>query len=203
MVNIVRANGHFSPKPIQSKKILEAHEYLGYKEAQDVLDRARKSAEIMDEKARNAYETLEEEGYEAGLDRANEEAMKRMISNVERAGKYLNDIECDIAEMVIMAVRDILGEFDEVELARRMVHKLCSVVQERQNLILRVDVGSFMAVSSALEQYQNDFPKLKIISDSHLANGSFVLESDMEIIDGSVNGQIDVLKRALEKHFRV
>jgi type III secretion system HrpE/YscL family protein len=180
------------------QKIIEASDYLQYRSASEMLSHAQKNVKKIEDKAEAAYEAFEAEGYETGLEQANKDAIQRMVKNVERGSDYLKQIEQSLVDVVVASVRDILGNFDDVEIARRVVKKLYAQVYERQHLTLRVDAESFVQVSKALEGSQQEFPQLKIVSDRQLPRNGFILESPTEIIDGSIDNQVDILKRSLE-----
>jgi type III secretion system HrpE/YscL family protein len=196
----VNVDAEFCLAPGQ--KLIKESDYLQYRSASDMLSHAQKNVKKMEDKAKVAYEEFEVVGYEKGLEQANTDAIQRMVKNVERGSDYLKQIEQSLVDVVVASVRDILGDFDDVEIARRVVKKMSAQVYERQHLTLRVDAESFMQVSKALEGSQQEFPQLKIVSDRQLPRNGFILESPTEIIDGSIDNQVDILMRSLEGSMR-
>ncbi len=183
------------------QKIIALNEYLKLERAENIVDVAIKKADDMTERAQQAYQLQEELGYEEGVEIAKAEMAKKMIANSQHAIDYLAHLEKQVVDVVLAAVRKIIGDYDDAERARLVVGNMLSAVKAQQNLTLRVapnacELSNSLVIDDAAERAQ-----LSIIVDEELPGDSFILETPMGVMDGSLEAQIDNIRAALAKSF--
>jgi type III secretion protein L len=106
---------------------------------------------------------------------------------------------CDI---VINAVRRVIGEFDDRDLVIRIVRNAMAVVRSQKHVVIKVSPQDAEFVKMEVNSLLQQFPAvefIEVVSDSRLAPKSCILESEMGIVDASVEVQLKALRNALMK----
>ncbi len=188
-----------------NKKVIKADEYSIYLEANGIIERAREEANRIIEEAKQVYEAEKERGYQDGIIAGKMEISEQMISTVSKTVNYFASIEEKVAGTVITALKKILGTFDENELVLKVVRNALSVVQNQQQVTLRVSEEQVEMVKTRINEILSEFPRIsfiEVVPDSRLKSGDAILESDIGVVDARVDVQIDAIKKSLMKSFK-
>lgn len=168
-------------------------------EADALLAQAREEAARIVATAQQAYEDERVRGYEDGLAEARLEQSERMIDLVSRSVDYFGRIEGRMVDLVLQAVRSLLDEFDERERVVQVVRKALSAARNQKQLVLRIHPEKAEIVRAAMHEILEAYPGvgyLDVVPDSRVATDGCILESDIGVIEASMSGQLEALRKA-------
>jgi type III secretion protein L len=182
-------------------RILKARDYQVCEAAGQVLADAQRRAEDILAQAEQVYEAQKARGYEDGMNAAKQDMAEQMLDTVERTVDYFAQVEKRVAAVVISAVRKILGEFDDEELTVGVVRNALQVVRTQKQVTVRVSPSQEQTVRERLDAIlagYSGISYLEIMPDHRLKRGGCILETDIGVVDASVEVQLRALERALK-----
>lgn len=187
------------------KKIIKSDEYMHYLEAESIIEEARKEAHKIIESARQAYEAEKSKGFQEGLLEGKQNMAMQMMDTVARTVNYFESIEEKVTDIVIASLKKIVGEMDDRVLIQRVVRKALSVARNQKQVTLRVSPQQVDLVREKIREITADFPTIGIIdieADPRLEKGGCIMESDIGVVDATVEVQIAALRSSMMKSFK-
>ena len=195
-----------SIRPAAGTKLLKAEEYGLLLEANALLSAARKQAEEMEQKAREAYEQKREEGYRDGMEEGKLEHAEKMMETILSSVEFIEGIEDTLVSVVNQAIRKIIGDMDDKERIVRIVRTALNTVRGQQKVTVRVAPADEAAVSEALAAMtagsSSGSAFLTIMADARLPRDSCILESELGVVDASLETQLKELENAFHSKIR-
>lgn len=194
-----------SIRPAAGTKLLKAEEYGLLLEADALLAAARKQAEDMEQKAREAYEQKREEGYRDGMEEGKLEHAEKMMETILSSVEFIEGIEDTLVSVVNQAIRKIIGDMDDKERIVRIVRTALNTVRGQQKVTVRVAPADETAVSEALAAMtagSSGSAFLTIMADARLPRDSCILESELGVVDASLETQLKALENAFHSKIR-
>ena len=191
--------------PSGERRIIKAEEYQQSLLAQDILRQAEDRADAILAQARADHQMEKERGYAEGLEAGKQVMTERIMSAAVRSVDSLAAMEEDMVNVVIQALRKIIGEMDDRERLIRIVRTALTMVRNEKKVTLRVAPGQVDTANSALAELLQAHPGINILevaADSRLKNADCILESDLGIVDAGLDGQIEAIRKALLKRVR-
>ncbi|MGL4249398.1 MAG: HrpE/YscL family type III secretion apparatus protein [Aeromonas sp.] len=189
------------------QRILRSQDYQSYLSAQALVEAARAEAADIVEEARTVYQEQQRLGWEAGIEAARREQAVLIHQTQLQCQCYYRTVEQQMSEVVQQAVRKILHDYDQVALTLKVVGEALSLVSNQKQVTIRVHPEQVQAVRDRIARVHKDFPEigyLDISADARLDQGGCILETEVGIIDASLDGQLAALSLAmssvLEKH---
>lgn len=179
--------------------LLSASEALRLTDALGIVAAAHAEAETIRASAAAAYEEEKQRGYEDGLAEARLEQSEQMIEAVSRSVDFFGRIEERMVDLVMQSVQCILDEFDERERIVHVVKKALSAARNQKQMTLRVHPSRLEAVKEAMHDILASYPGigyLDVLPDSRLDPEGCVLESDIGVVEASVESQLESLRQA-------
>ena len=179
-------------------KIIKAKDYVDYKTTQDLW------VEVNNEKKRQEVETseLKLKSIENGLLKGAEEAKARMANEMLKSASSLatqiKAIEQDLADVVKSAVRKIISDFDDDKLVLEAVKKGLQPVYQNQRVAVRVNPQMLPTVLSGIENINHQISFLDIQPDDRLKNTDCIIESDIGIVNASIESQLSAIEKAID-----
>ena len=186
--------------PSAGTRVLKASEAAILLEANAVLDAARGRVADMERKAGEAYERRREEGYRDGVEEGRLEHAEKVMETVLSSVEYIEGIEATLVNVVTAAVRKVIGEIDENERIVRIVRNALVTVRNQQHVTIRVAPADEKAVREGLASMLASAPGgqfLDVVSDARLERGACLLESELGVVDASLETQLKALENAL------
>ncbi|AIW14388.1 HrpE/YscL family type III secretion apparatus protein [Vibrio tubiashii] len=183
-------------------KVLKAREYLSYLDSQHLVEAAHAKAGTIVESAQQAYESEKQRGYQDGLQKAEIENAQTMIATLAKCNDYYLQVEQKMTGVVLDAVRKIIDTFDDVDTTVSVVREALQLVSNQKQVILHVHPEQVIDVREKVSSVLSDFPEVgyvEVVADARLKNGGCILETEVGIIDASIDGQLQALKQAMEK----
>ena len=195
-----------SIRPAAGTKLLKAEEYGLLLEADALLAAAKKQAEEMEQKAREAYAQKREEGYCDGMEEGKLEHAEKMMETILSSVEFIEGIEDTLVSVVNQAIRKIIGDMDDKERIVRIVRTALNTVRGQQKVTVRVAPADEAAVSEALAAMtagsSSGSAFLTIMADARLPRDSCILESELGVVDASLETQLKALENAFHSKIR-
>ncbi len=185
------------PTPAAGTRILKAADYKEFLKARDIVAAARERAAEIEKQAEEKYEERLKEGYEDGIEQGKMEHAEKMMETVLASVEFIENIERTVASVVTQSVKKIIGDLDDDERIVRVVHTALNTVRGQQKVTVRVAVADEPAVSKALEAMTNG-NYLTVTADPRLERGRCILESDLGVVDASLQTQLAALEHSIQ-----
>ncbi|PTY00938.1 HrpE/YscL family type III secretion apparatus protein [Verrucomicrobia bacterium LW23] len=194
-----------SLRALPPRGVIKPADYTALLTAETLLAEAHAESEKLRADAKVVYETEKKRGYEAGLDEGREQIATQLMENAMSSVNSMAAMEERIVDVVIRSLRKILGEMDDREVVTKVVQRALEMVRNQKQVLLRVSPGDFDAIQSRLDDFMRQFPAIDVIDvkqDSRLKAGGCILETDMGMVEASVDVQIEAIKTALINSIR-
>lgn len=141
-------------------------------------------------------------GYREGQEEARFEQAEQMIENISRTVDYFSKVETRMVDLVMRAVRKIIDDFDDGDRVLIAVKNALSVVRNQKQMTLRVHAQQVDRVKSRLNELLAAYPGigyLDIVADNRLQADACIIESEIGMVEASIEGQLKALRSAFEK----
>jgi type III secretion protein L len=180
----------------------EAYEKQAEVEKQQLLADARKQADAIVAGAQAAFEEERQRGYADGMAEAQMEQAEKMIETVSRTVDYFSKVETDMVALVMSAVRKIIDGYDDADRVLIVVKNALSVVRNQKQMTLRLHPQQVDTVRARVNDLLAAYPGvgyLDIVPDGRLGMEACILESEIGLVEASIDGQIAALQGAFQK----
>ena len=180
--------------------VLRSADYQAYLTANQLVELARERAQAIEQGARDVYEQQKALGWQAGVDEARTRQATLIQETLQHCNQYYRAVEQKMSDVVLHAVRKILKQYDNTELALSVTREALSLVSNQKQVILHVQPEQVSAVRERVSHILKDFPEVgyvDVVADARLDEGGCILETEIGIIDASVDGQLAALATAL------
>lgn len=186
--------------PAAGTKVIKAREMDTFLESNRILEEAQVQAKKILEEAHIVYEERKQEGYEDGLMEGKLEHAEKIMETVLSSVEFIETIETTIVDIVGSSIRKVLGEIDKEELIVSVVRQALHNVRNQQKVIIRVALEDEKAVTEALALMVQTKAQgfIDIVPDSRLKHGACILESELGVIDASLDVQLTALENAFK-----
>lgn len=171
--------------------------------AENIVENANREAERIIYEAHQTFESERKRGYSEGVESGKEDMAVQMMDLVTKSVTGFAKFEEDIVNVVIRAIRRIIGEIDRTDLITNVVKNALKVVKNQKHATLKVSNDDLKLVREHIDEIKQEFPSLEYIdvfADSHLHDGSCLLETEFGIVDASLEVQLDAIKKSLSKN---
>ena len=183
-------------------RVVRASEIATLVEVEALLATARAQADAIVENARAAFEQERQRGYQEGLAEARMDQAERMIDTVSRTVDYFAQVEQEMVALVMGAVRKIVDGFDDEARVLTVVRNALSVVRNQKQMTLRLHPSQVEIVRGHVNELLAAYPGvgyLDILPDGRLEPAACILESEIGMVEASIEGQIAALQGAFQK----
>jgi type III secretion protein L len=189
---------------ITTGRVIKAEEFSTAQDARGMIDAARTEAERIVADAQKIYESERERGLNEGREAAKLEMSEQMITAVANIVDYIDSVEHDMVELVGRALERILGEMGDEQVIVRTVKNALAVVRNEKQLTLRVAHDQVPIVREKLNEILASYPvitDIQVVADGRLPSTGCIIESQIGVIDASLDGQLAALRKSFEKIF--
>jgi len=180
--------------------VLKRDEYAFVVEAERILEAARHEAELIRAEARAEFERMREEGYQKGHEEGKAEIAERILECVGQSAAYYSRVEDVMVDLVMRAVRNVLGEIDKQELIERVVNRALESTRNENQVTIRVAPAQADWLKGRINEIVQTFPKIQFLDvqpDNRLAEDGCVLETEIGVVDASLQTQMKAIEKAL------
>lgn len=183
-------------------RIVRARELADWREAQAIVAEARAQAQAIIDTAQAAHEAERQRGYRDGQEQARLEQAEQMMENVSRTIDYFSQVEGRMVELVMQAVQKIVSDFDDNERVLITVRNVLAVVRNQKQMTLRLNPQQVETVKARIVELLAAYPGvgyLDIVPDTRLKPDACILESEIGLVEASLEGQLQALRNAFQK----
>jgi type III secretion protein L len=183
-------------------QVVRAHEMAALREAQQIVADAQVQADAIVAGAQEALEAERQRGYAQGLEEAQLDQAEQMIENVSRTIDYFSKVEGRVVDLVMQSIQKIVSEFDDTERVVITVKNVLAVVRNRKQMTLRLNPQQVDLIKARVNDLLAAYPGvgfLDIVADARIKLDACILESDIGLVEASMEGQIAALRSAFEK----
>ncbi|NLY41503.1 MAG: HrpE/YscL family type III secretion apparatus protein [Desulfovibrionales bacterium] len=186
--------------PAPGQRVLKEADLLLMQHAQSILDLAQEQAERILQDAKTEYARQREQGYQDGKTEGKMEHAEKIMDTILSSVEFIENIESTLVHVVSQAIRKIIGEMDDAERIVRVVRTALLTVRNQQHVTIRVAPADAEAVRVALAGFLQSSPGgksfLDLIPDARLDKGACLLESELGVVDASLETQLKALENA-------
>ena len=183
-------------------RVLRAAEVAALGDADALIAAARAQAEAIVAGAQQAFDDERQRGYQDGVAEARMEQVEKMMDTVGRTVDYFAQVEQDMVALVMGAVRKIVDDFDDEQRVLTVVKNALSVVRNQKQMTLRLHPSQVETVRGHVNDLLAAYPGvgyLDILADGRLQPDACILESEIGMVEASIEGQIAALQGAFQK----
>ncbi len=184
------------------RKVIRAEELESVLDAHALLETARAEAKRIVDAAQAEFDRRSAAGYEDGMTAGRMEIAERMIDSVAKTVNYVSSLERSVVDIVMKALRKILGDMPDRERVVQVVRNALSVARNQRNVTVRVHPQEAELVQARLAEITQPYPGvrfLEVASDARLAPGACVLESEVGVVDASLEVQLKAIENSLSR----
>jgi len=183
-------------------RVLRGADRQVWEDAKALLEHARAQAEAIVAGAQAAFDAERERGYAEGKEQALLDQAEKMIETVGRTVEYFAGVENEMVELVMQAVRKVVEGFDSREKVMIVVRNALAVVRNQKHMTLRLHPAEVDVVRARVNELLAAYPGvgyLDIVADPRLQCGACILESEIGMVEASLDGQIEALSKAFQR----
>ncbi|MEO5672268.1 MAG: HrpE/YscL family type III secretion apparatus protein [Ramlibacter sp.] len=185
-----------------ARKIVRGEELRALRIAEEAIAHANAQADEIVEQAKAAFDAECQRGFELGKEEARLEQAELMIENVSRTVDYFSKVEGRMVDLVMQAVRKIVEDFDDQERVLITVRSVLSVVRNQKQMTLRLSPQQVDVVKGRINELLAAYPGVgyvDIVADNRLKADACILESEIGLVEASMEGQLTALRNAFQK----
>ncbi len=183
-------------------RIVRAADVAAWEQAEGLLAAARAQADAILAGAEEALAAERARGYAEGLAEARMEQVEKMMDTVGRTVDYFAAVEGDMVALVMGAVRKIIDGYGDHERVLLVVRNALAVVRNQKQMTLRLPPAQVDAVRARVNELLAAYPGvgyLDIVADARLQGDACILESEIGLVEASIDGQVAALEGAFRK----
>ena len=201
------SRGALASRPVASQlapgtKVLKAADHAALAQAQTMLESARQQADALLAGAQAAFDAECRRGYEDGHAEALMNQAEKMIETVGRTVEYFAGVENEMIELVLAAVQKIIDGYDDREKIMVVVRNALAVVRNQKQMTLRLHPGEVETVREQVNELLAAYPGvgyLDLVADARLDRGACILESEIGVVEASLESQLQALRKAFTR----
>lgn len=182
--------------------VVRAADLAAWVDAGELIAQAQQQADAIVDSAHAAYKAECERGFETGQEDARLEQAEQMMENISQTIDYFANVETRMVDLVMQAVRKIIDDFDDRERVLITVKNVLSVVRNQKQMTLRLHPQQVEGVKERVNDLLAAYPGvgyIDIVPDSRLKLGGCILESEIGLVEASMEGQLAALQSAFSK----
>jgi type III secretion protein L len=184
--------------------VVKADEFTTLVDAMETLRLARRASEQLRANIEAEIEQARRRGYEKGLLEARAELAAQIAETKAQLEHSFASLEGRIVQTVLKAVQQILASTSDRALLEPLIRRVLAQSNSDSPLRLRVSAEQFDAANDAVSSLLKEFPQVEwidVAKDPNASRGTCVLESEFGVIDGSIDTQLEALRRGLLNAF--
>ena len=182
---------------LPDQKIVKADDYAAFVDSQTIISNAQAEADEILEDAKRVFEEEKVKGYEQGLKEGEKKSTAHLIKYLSKTVDSFEKFEEKILDVVMKALRQIMGEMDDKELVKKIVKKALNLARSQKQMVLRVAPSQAEYMRGEIDSILKDYPGINFVDvreDARLTEGDCIVDTDLGVIDGRIDTQLEVLR---------
>jgi type III secretion protein L len=180
--------------------LLRAAEFAAVVDVEAMLVRAREEAARILEEAKAEHARQREQGYRDGVEQGKAEMAEKLVATMGQSALYFAKVEQALVDVVLKAVARVIGEVDDRERVERIVRKALELLRSQSQVRVKVPPAQSEWLQSRVETLLQSFPRIQFLeveADARLPGDGCVLETELGVIDATVQTQLRAIEKAL------
>jgi len=180
--------------------VLKAKDFASVLQAGQVIAEALAEAARILEAAQLAAAAQQEQGYRDGLEKGKAEMAEQLVAMLGQSNLYLAKIEPALVDVVVRALRRVVGEINVHDRVERVVREGLQLLSQNSVVRVKVSPGQEAWMKTRVDTLLAAYPRLQFLevrADERLPQDGCVLETDLAVIDASVETQLRAIEKAL------
>ena len=190
------------PGFILEGRILRRKQAVALLAARHVLEEAFALSDKMRAEGKKAYEAERQAGHKKGLDEGLQEAAAEHARVIEATIEHYRMLEEHASQVVVSALSRIVKDMPREEQIYQAVAKAVEEYREDATLALHVNTQDYDAALHAVKRLHQGLgtdSMIQVRTQSDIAPGRALLQSNLGIVDISLESQISILEKTLSK----
>ena len=145
-----------------------------------------------------------ERGRQEGAAEGRQTVAALMTNTAAAAQRFWQQSERRLVGIVVDALRRIIGEIDGSDVVAGLVEQLLGEVRDEGKIRLRVSPDQIRDVENRiveLSKKYSDIASIEVIGDRAVEQNACCVETELGVVNTSVEAQIESLRTALEVYF--
>jgi type III secretion protein L len=166
-----------------------------------ILEEALEKRKEIFKEAKRYYENEAKRGYADGYATGKAKMAEELVEIAAKNSENFKQLESSVVGLVLKALQRIAGNIDKRELIVNVVRQALRTVKNQREAILKVSPQDSQAVRDHLEEILSDgsVDYLEVTADSRLKPGTCILETDIGVVDASLEIQLESIRNAFQK----
>lgn len=187
-------------KVVPTSKILKKDEHAFILEGQRILEAARHEADLIRQQAEADAARLRDEGFQKGQEEGKARIAEHIVECMGQSAVYFSKVETFMVDLVMRALRQILGEMNQREVIEGIVRRALESTRNENQITVRVSPGQADWIKGRLSAIMQTFPKIHFLDvqpDSRLSENGCILETEIGVVDATLETQLKAIEKAL------
>ncbi len=185
---------------VPTSRILKREEHAFLLEGQRIVEAARHEADLIRQEAQEEYERKRQEGFQKGQEEGKAEISERIVETLGQSAAYFSKVEDAMVDMVVRSIRNVLGEMNQREIVERVVHRALESTRNESHVTVRVSPSQAEWLKTRVNSILQSFPKVQFLNiqpDNRLPEDGCVLETEIGVVDATLETQLKAIEKAL------
>jgi type III secretion protein L len=186
---------------LSERKVLKQGEYSALLDAGSLVSTAQAERTRILNDAQRVYDERLREGHALGVEQGRREYAEQTYGAALEAARTLDGLRETIAEIVVKAVRTMVGQVDTRVLFEQALRRIDALVRDEAFLIVHVAPECRDAVAQALDRVwpERATRPVRIVTDSGVKPEQCIVETPSGTVDAGLDAQIDALRAAIRQ----
>lgn len=193
--------------PAAGTKVISSTEAGLLQAANRLLAAATARAQEIEADARRAYADQRIKGYTDGQEACRSEYAEKVLEVALQSVEYIEGLEQTLVKVVTDAIERVIGELDNDDRIVRIVRTALSAVRNQKRVVVRIAPADGKAVTEGLATLithgSGASGFLDVVQDPRLPAGSCILESELGVVDASLETQLRALRNAFNAKINI
>ena len=180
-----------------SKKILKAQDYAAFVESEELLKASERRAKEQEEKATAALTGMMQKSMHDISEKIKAEKIQHSLETTQASILHLKKLEQDLVNLVMSSVRKIIDDYSDEERIYHVVKSGLKLLCQTEKVSVRVHPETAPALLERLNKLKQQFEHIDIYPDEKLNKDDCIIESELGIINASLENQIANLEKSI------
>jgi type III secretion protein L len=172
--------------------------------AKQIVGDAQAEAKKITGGAKAAFEEERKKGHVAGMAEGKQELSELMVAVAANGMENFEKFEESIVNIVMRSIKRIIGEMDDTQRLRAIVHNALSAVRNQKRVVVRVNPEQALAVRESIGKItkgdDDGVPFVEVVADGRLQMNDCVIETEVGTVDASLDIQLKAIEKSLQKY---
>jgi type III secretion protein L len=185
---------------VPAAKVLKREEHSFLLQGQHIIEAARHEAALIRQQAEEEFEKKRQEGFQKGQEEGKAEITERIVECMGQSAAYFSKVEDAMVDLVMRAVRTVIGEMNQRDVIERIVRRALESTRNESHVTVRVSPSQADWLKSRISNMVQTFPKIQFLdvqSDSRLPENGCILETEIGVVDATLETQLKAIEKAL------